>query len=213
MPFEQILRDHLLDDAEVVPLPERGNPGRAIARARARRRHRLTAAAVATVAVVTAAGVAALPALRDGGHDTVLTPATGGGLDATGPLDIAWTSADGGLSGLESQFQLADGTVYAFSTGPGVHYGDPTPLPQAVYHLDENGVWQPEGQNPVNRLLDVTGTGDALYGVATGPGTAGRSRSRRSSAARTTTATPGATRRSTRPSPRARATTGSGTPP
>lgn len=173
MPFEQILRDHLLDDAEVVPLPERGDPARAIARARTRRRHRLTAAAVATVAVVAAAGVAAAPALTDGGgDDTVITPATNG-LDATGPLDLQWSAADGGLSGLQSQFQQADGTVYALSTGPGARYGDPTPLPQAIYRLDENGVWQPLELDGDHRMQDVAGVGDALYGVSTAPATQG----------------------------------------
>jgi hypothetical protein len=173
MPFEQILRDHLLDDAEVVLLPERGDPARAIARARTRRRHRVTAAAVATVAVVAAAGVAAAPALTDGGgDDTVITPATNG-LDATGPLDLQWSAADGGLSGLQSQFQQADGTVYALSTGPGARYGDPTPLPQAIYRLDENGVWQPLELDGDHRMQDVAGVGDALYGVSTAPATQG----------------------------------------
>ena len=169
MPFDQILRDHLLDDAEVVPLPERGDPARAIARARARRRHRLTAAAVATVAVVAAAGVTALPALTDDpGGDTVITPAATG-LDATGPLDLDWSAADGGLSGLQSQFQQGDGTVYALSTGPGARYGDPYPLPQALYRLDENGVWQTVALDGDHRMQDVAGVGDALYGVSTAP--------------------------------------------
>jgi hypothetical protein len=169
MPFEQILRDHLLDDAEVVPLPERGDSARAIARARARRRHRLTAAAVATVAVVAAAGVTAVPALTDDpGGDTVITPAATG-LDATGPLDLDWSAADGGLSGFQSQFQQADGTVYALSTGPGARYGDPYPLPQALYRLDENGVWQTVALDGDHRMQDVAGVGDTLYGVSTAP--------------------------------------------
>jgi hypothetical protein len=173
MPFEQILRDHLLDNAEVVPLPDRADPALAIARARARRRHRLTAAAVATVAAVAAAGVAAVPTLRGDGHDdTVMTPAANG-LDPTGPRDLDWSAADGGLSGLQSQFQQADGTVYALSTGPGVRYGDPTPLAQAIYRLDENGVWQPLELDGDHRMQDVAGAGDALYGVSTAPATQG----------------------------------------
>jgi hypothetical protein len=171
MPFEQILRDRLLDDAEVVALPER-DPARAIARARARRRHHLTAAAVATVAVVAAAGVAAVPALRDNRDDTVMTPAANG-LEPTGPLDLSWSAADGGLSGLQSQFQQADGTVYALSTGPGARYGDPTPLPEAIYRLDENGVWQPLELDGDHRMQDVVGAGEALYGVSTAPAAQG----------------------------------------
>jgi hypothetical protein len=174
MPFEQILRDHLLDDAEVVSLPERVDPARPIARAKARRRHRVTAAAVATVAVVAVAGVAAVPALRDDGDgtDTVITPAAEG-LVPTGPLDLAWSSAEDGLSGVESQFQQADGTVYALSTGPGVRYGDDVPFPKGLYRLDENGVWQLQELDSEHRMQDVAGVGDALYGVSTGPASQG----------------------------------------
>jgi hypothetical protein len=172
MPFEQILRDHLLDDAEVVALPDRGDPGRAVTRARARRRHRLTGAAVAAVAVVGAAAVAAVPALRDDGGETVVSPAARE-LEPTGPLDLAWSSTDDGLSGVESQFQGADGTVYALATGPGVRYGDDLPFTKALYRLDENGVWQPLVLDDGHRMEDIAGVDDTLYGVSTGPAAQG----------------------------------------
>jgi len=172
MPFEQTLRDHLLDDAEVVALPDRGDPGRAITRARARRRHRITGIAVAAVAAVGAAGVAAFPALKDDGGGTVVSPAAQE-LEPTGPLDLAWSSADDGLSGVESQFQGADGTVYALTTAPGVRYGNDLPFPKALYRLDENGVWQPQTLDDGHRMRDIAGAGDMLYGVSTGPAAQG----------------------------------------
>jgi hypothetical protein len=172
MPFEQILRDHLLDDAEVVALPDRGDPGRAITRARARRRHRLTGVAVAAVAAVGAAGVAAFPALKDDGGGTVVSPAAQE-LEPTGPLDLAWNATEDGLSGVQSQFQVADGSVYALATGPGVRYGNDLPFPMALYRLDENGVWQQQPLDDGHRMQDVAGVDTTLYGVSTGPAAQG----------------------------------------
>jgi hypothetical protein len=172
MPFEQTLRDHLLDDAEVVALPDRGDPGRAIARAHARRRHRITGIAVAAVAAVGAAGVAAFPALKDDGGGTVVSPAAQE-LEPTGPLDLAWNATEDGLSGVQSQFQVADGTVYALATGPGVRYGNDLPFPMALYRLDENGVWQQQPLDDGHRMQDVAGVENTLYGVSTGPAAQG----------------------------------------
>ncbi|HEY7072164.1 MAG TPA: hypothetical protein VH479_18695, partial [Acidimicrobiales bacterium] len=172
MPFEQILRDHLLDDAEVVSLPDRGDPGRAITRARARRRHRLTGVAVAAVAAVGAAGVVAFPALQDDGGGTVVSPAAQE-LEPTGPLDLAWNATEDGLSGVQSQFQVADGSVYALATGPGVRYGNDLPFPMALYRLDENGVWQQQPLDDGHRMQDVAGVDNTLYGVSTGPAAQG----------------------------------------
>jgi hypothetical protein len=169
MPFEQMLRDRLIDEAESLPLPDR-DAGRAIARARARR-HRRTAAVSVTAAVAVAAAAVSLAQPGDTAGDQVVVPG-GEGLPATGPLDLAWQPVDGGLSGILSQFQQSDGTVYALSTGPGVRYDDHPEgdLPKSLYALGADGTWREiplDGDRP--RLLEATGADGQLYGVATGP--------------------------------------------
>jgi hypothetical protein len=169
MPFEQMLRDRLLDEAESVPLPHR-DAGRAIARARAHR-HRRTAAVGVTAAVAVTA--AAVSLVQQGGTpgDPVVIPSADE-LPRTGPPDLAWQATAGGLSGIVSEFQQSDGTVYALSTGPGVRYDDfpEGDLPKSLYALGADGTWREiplEGDRP--RLIQATGADGLLYGVGTGP--------------------------------------------
>ena len=170
MPFEQLLRDRLLDEAEAVSLPDRADPARAARRARSRR-HRRTAVLGVTACMAVAAAAVSLTQ-GDPAGDPVLIPGAGE-LPRTGPLDIAWHATDGGLSNITSQFQDADGTVYALSTGPGATYQNVPDqvFPKAVYTLAEDGTWQPlvlDGDRP--RLIEMAGAGGQLYGVTTGPG-------------------------------------------
>jgi hypothetical protein len=170
MPFEQMLRDRLLDEAEALSLPDRADPARAVRRARSRR-HRRTAVLGVTAAVAVATAAVSL-AQGDPAGDPVVMPGTGE-LPRTGPLDIAWQATGGGLSNIVSQFQDADGTVYALSTGPGVTYQNVPDqvFPKAVYTLAEDGTWQPlvlDGDRP--RLIEMAGAAGQLYGVTTGPG-------------------------------------------
>ena len=170
MPFEQMLRDRLLDEAEALSLPDRADPARAVRRARSRR-HRRTAVLGVTASVAVAAAAVSLTQ-GDPAGDPVVIPGTGE-LPRTGPLDIAWQATDGGLSNIVSQFQDTDGTVYALSTGPGATYQNVPDqvFPKAVYTLAEDGTWQPlvlDGDRP--RLIEMAGAGGQLYGVTTGPG-------------------------------------------
>lgn len=169
MPFEQMLRDRLIDEAESVPLPDR-HAGRAIARAHARR-HRRTVALSVTAAVAVAAAAVSLVQQGDTTGEDVVIPSTDE-LPRTGPLDLAWQANEGGLSGIASQFQQDDGTVYALSTGPGVRFDDypEGDLPKSLYALGEDGTWREiplVGDRP--RLIEATGAGGQLYAVGTGP--------------------------------------------
>ncbi len=172
MPFEQMLRDRLIDEATAVKLPER-DPRRAVARARTRRHRRTAAVGVTTVAAVAVAAVALVQG--DPAGDSVTTPGAGS-LQPVGPLDLDWRAADGGLSGVSSQFQTAEGTVYALSTGPGVRYADHPDgdFPKSLYTLAEDGTWQElplDGDRP--RAVQMAGANGELYSVSTGPAPSG----------------------------------------
>jgi hypothetical protein len=128
------------------------------------------------VAVATAAAVAAPPLLRDTDDASVISSASGSDLIPTGPLDLDWQVAEGGLSDLRSTFQDDEGAVFALSTGPGVRYEDHPEgdYPRALYRLGEDGTWQPlplDGERP--RASDVSGTGGLLYAISTGPASGG----------------------------------------
>jgi hypothetical protein len=179
MSIEQKLRHQLQRDAAAVQLPAR-DPERAARRSHARGRHRRLAAA--GVAVATAAAVAAPPLLRDTDDPSVsISPASEAGLLPTGPLDLDWQVAEGGLSGLSrsvgsSMFQDDQGVVFALSTGPGVRYEDHPEgdYPRALYRLSEDGTWEPvllDGERP--RASDVSEAGGLLYAVSTGPASGG----------------------------------------
>ena len=172
MPFEQMLRDRLIDEATAVKLPER-DPRRAVARARTRRHRRTAAVGLTTVAAVAVAAVALVQG--DPAGDSVTTPGAGN-LQPVGPLDLEWRAADGGLSGVSSQFQTAEGTVYALSTGPGVRYADHPDFdfPKSLYTLAEDGTWQElplDGDRP--RAVQMAGANGELYAVSTGPAPSG----------------------------------------
>jgi hypothetical protein len=172
MPFEQMLRDRLIDEAAAVKLPER-DPQRAVARARTRRHRRTAAVGVTTVAAVAVAAVTLLQGDPTG--ESVTTPGAGT-LQPVGPLDLDWRAADGGLSGVSSQFQTVEGTVYALSTGPGVRYADfpDGDFPRSLYTLAEDGTWQElplDGDRP--RAVQMAGANGELYSVSTGPAPSG----------------------------------------
>jgi hypothetical protein len=172
MSFEQTFRDRLREEAGAVPLPDR-DPERAVGRARTRRNHRRAVGAGLAVAVAAAVAVPRL-AGDDGRPVSVVSPAESG-LAPTGPLDLDWRRADGGVYQARSAFQ--DGqVVYALSTGPGVRMEDypDGDEPRALYRLGDDGTWEPvplDGDRP--RASDVAGTGGLLHAVSTGPASAG----------------------------------------
>jgi hypothetical protein len=169
MSFEQKLRDQIKHEAGTVPLPER-DPERAVGRARTRRYRRQAGAA--SLAAAIAVAVVAPPMLSDSNDPASVTIPGASGLVPTGPLDLDWQSADGGLSSELSAFQSDDGTFYALSTGPGARYEDypDGDLPRALYRLTDDGTWEPlalDGDRP--RATDVSGGDGLLYAVSTGP--------------------------------------------
>jgi hypothetical protein len=171
MSFEEKLRSEIQREAGAVPLPDR-SPERAARRARQRRNHRR--AAVATVAVTAVLAVALPPALSsDGGEDDVKIQPAREGIPATGPLDIAWRQAAGGLSNVMPVVQDG-GVVYALSSGPGTRMAD-FPMgdyPVALYKLADDGTWTPvELEGP--RARDIAAADGLLYSIATAPGTGG----------------------------------------
>jgi hypothetical protein len=171
MTFEQTLRRHLHQDAAALPLPER-DPERAVGRARAHRRRRLAATGVVATTAVAVAATTMLDHRPD--PSSVATPGALG-LTPTGPLDLDWQLADGGLYNVTSAFQ-DDDAVYALSTGPGVRTTDypDGAVPRALYRLADDGTWQPlalEGERP--RAVDVSGGTGLLYAVSTGPASGG----------------------------------------
>jgi hypothetical protein len=175
MTFEDTLRDRLEHEAESVPLPPR-TPARAAARARDRHRNRLVViGVVAVLAVGTAVAVPTLLAQDRDRAPSAEVPATQPTLPP-GPLDLSWRRpTSGGIMYATAQVQSGSGTVYAISTAPGFHYGDPMPdrqLPIALYRLGDDGRWQPTtlgGQRPYADTLAAAG--DTLYAVSTAPGT------------------------------------------
>jgi hypothetical protein len=175
MSFEQTLRDRLHEEAVAAPLPDR-EPGLAAGRARTRRHHRRAVAAGLVVAV---AAAVAVPRLVGGEHDdgrpVSVGPASESGLAPTGPLDLDWQRADGGLYLPRSAFQDGE-VIYALSTGPGVRAEDypDGDEPRALYKLGDDGTWEPvalDGDRP--RAGDVSGTAGLLYAVSTGPASEG----------------------------------------
>jgi hypothetical protein len=173
MSFEQNLRDRLREEAGALPLPDR-DPEQAVGRASARRRHRRMAAAGLAVAV--AAGVAVPRVVdEDGRHPMSVGPASESGLAPTGPLDLDWRRADGGLSDVRGAFQGGE-VVYALSTGPGVRTEDypDGDYPRSLYRLGDDGTWEPvplESGRP--RASDIAGAGGLVYSVSTGPASEG----------------------------------------
>jgi hypothetical protein len=176
MSFEQMLREHMQHEADAVVLPMR-DPDQAIDRARTRRRRRVGRTAAAGLAVAMVAAVALPPMLRDADDDVSVASGGAAGLVPTGPLDMDWRPADGGLSNVYTSFQSDDGTVYALSTGPGARLADQPggdDVPQALYRLADDGSWEPvalDGDDP--QAIDVAGGDGLLYAVSTGPGSGG----------------------------------------
>jgi hypothetical protein len=171
MTFEELLRDRLERDAASVALPAR-EPGRAVTRARARRRHRRVAVGVAAVSAL---GLASIPLVAGRGDDaSVTTPGSGGLPPTTGPLDLDWRDAPGGLTMPRSTFQTQDGSVYALSSGPGVH--DIAEPAMSAYRLAGDGTWQPlalPGDRPrASTLAEADGL---LYAISTSPVAGGAS--------------------------------------
>lgn len=177
MSFEQTLRDRLRQEAGAVPLPDR-EPDLAVGRARTIRTHRNHRRVAAAGLAVAVAAAVAVPRLSGSGSDSrpvsVGSPSESG-LAPTGPLDLDWRRADGGVYQARSAFQ--DGQViYALSTGPGVRMEDypDGDEPRALYRLADDGTWEPvalDGDRP--RASDVSGTGGLLYAVSTGPASEG----------------------------------------
>jgi hypothetical protein len=171
MTFEELLRDRLERDAASVALPPR-EPGRAVARARARRRHRRVAVGVAAVSAL---GLASIPLVAGRGDDaSVTTPGSGGLPPTTGPLDLDWRDAPGGLTLPRSTLQTQDGSVYALSSGPGVH--DIAEPAMSAYRLAGDGTWQPlalPGDRP--RASTLAEAGGLLYAISTSPVAGGAS--------------------------------------
>ncbi|HKE72261.1 MAG TPA: hypothetical protein VKB57_01525 [Acidimicrobiales bacterium] len=175
MTFEDTLRDRLEHDAASVPLPPR-TPARAAARARVRHRNRLVVTGVvAVLAVGTAVAVPTLLAQGEGRTPSAEVPATQPTLPP-GPLDLSWRKpTSGGIMYAGAQVQSGSGTVYAISTAPGFHYGDPmsgTRWPIALYRLGDDGRWQPTDLGGRRPYADnLAAAGDTLYAVSTAPGT------------------------------------------
>ena len=176
MPFEQMLRDRLLDEAESVPLPHR-DAGRAIARARARR-HRRTAAVSVTAAVAVA--TAAVSLVQQGGaprrprrHPRQRRPARHRPPRhrLAAHRRRAVRHPEPVPAGRRHGVRAVDRAGRPLRRPPRRR------PPQVAVPLGEDGTWREiplEGDRP--RLIVATGAEGRLYGVGTGPAAEGGGR-------------------------------------
>jgi hypothetical protein len=175
MTFDIDLRERLLQEAENMPMPGR-DPRIAARRAKTLRRHRqMVALAMVAVSAAVIAGAPLLLANEDEPSTTNVSDQLQ--LPPTGPLDLQWSTAEGGLYYPSATFQGPDGVVYSLSTEPGPRDPGSDYTPPALYRMNDDGSWeQLDLGDGRSNVADVdSGGNDVLYAVSTAPASGGDS--------------------------------------
>jgi len=167
MTFEHDLRRSLHRNAADLELTG-GGLDAVVGRAR-QRRHRRNAAVGTVGTVALLAGAITVVATRDDSPPS-LAVATAG-LGSSGPLQLEWTSSDGGvIDEQQSSVTAPDGTIYALSTEPGSTTATSTGRAETLYRLGPDGRWSSRSSEQMGiRLADLAAGGSQLYGISTSP--------------------------------------------
>jgi hypothetical protein len=164
MTFEDELRRRLHTNATDLDLHGHG-PDATIGRAR-QRRHRRNAALGTVGGFALIAGAVGVVATRDPSDGQLAV----GTLPSAGPLQLEWTTSEGGVTTALSSVVGPDGSIYALSTEPGITDPSSTPLRTALYRHIDDGNWSARsGVGPDGALVDVAAGSSLLYGISTAP--------------------------------------------
>jgi hypothetical protein len=166
MTFEDELRRRLHTNATDLDLHGHG-PDATVGRAR-QRRHRRNAALGTVSGLALIAGAVGVVATRDPSDGRLAVGTLG--LPQAGPLQLEWTTSEGGVTTALSSVVGPDGSIYALSTEPGFTDPSSTPLRTALYRHVDGGDWSARpGVGPDGALVDVAAGSSLLYGISTAP--------------------------------------------